>query len=78
MFAKFFALNLGGAGSGKSTFIKQVRIHYGGGISDVERRTHTPHVRENLADGLNTMCQSMHERNQEFAKESNKVCHTMC
>ena len=44
---------LGGASSGKSTFIKQLRIHHGDGFPVDERSKHTGDIYENVSDALN-------------------------
>ncbi|CAD5118215.1 DgyrCDS6938 [Dimorphilus gyrociliatus] len=45
-------LILGGAGSGKSTFIKQLRLRHGDKFPESERKTWTIYVYENLVEAL--------------------------
>ena len=63
----------GGASSGKSTFIKQLRLHKGDGFPEVERRKLTLHVYENLADALNILLDNMKHLGIEFDHEQHKV-----
>ncbi|XP_064629902.1 G protein alpha i subunit-like isoform X2 [Lineus longissimus] len=59
-------LILGGAGSGKSTFIKQLRIHHGDGYPDIERSKLKSHVYDNVADAIHVVLVSMPKFNIEF------------
>ena len=63
----------GGASSGKSTFIKQLRLHKGDGFPEVERRKLTLHVYENLADALNILLDNMKHLGIDFDHEQHKV-----
>ena len=63
----------GGASSGKSTFIKQLRLHKGDGFPEVERRKLTLNVYENLADALNILLDNMKHLGIDFDHEQHKV-----
>ncbi|CAH1783763.1 unnamed protein product [Owenia fusiformis] len=56
-------LILGGASSGKSTFIKQLRIHHGDGFPSRERATLRPHVHENIVEGIHTVTEHLPQFN---------------
>ncbi len=64
----------GGASSGKSTFIKQLRLHKGDGFPEPERRKLTVHVYENLADALNILLDNMKHLSIDFDSEYHRVC----
>ncbi len=64
---------LGGAGSGKSTFIKQLRLRHGDGYPDSERLKLLPGIYENLTDGLNVLLDCMEHLKVSFEKQENKV-----
>ena len=68
-----FLYSPGGASSGKSTFIKQLRLHKGDGFPEVERRKLTLHVYENLADALNILLDNMKHLGIDFDHEQHKV-----
>ena len=63
----------GGASSGKSTFIKQLRIHQGDGIPDSERVRLKPYIFENLMDALNVCIDNMSSLGIEYEHDKNQV-----
>ncbi|KAK6186201.1 hypothetical protein SNE40_008286 [Patella caerulea] len=52
-------LLLGGAGSGKSTFIKQLQLHYGGGFPESEREIFAEQILKNMTEGLVLIVEQM-------------------
>ena len=68
----------GGASSGKSTFIKQLRLHKGDGFPEPERRKLSIHVFENLADALNILLDNMKLLGIDFDHEQHKVNLSAC
>ena len=69
-------LTLGGASSGKSTFIKQLRLHHGDGFPEAERKRLLPHIYENLADGVNIIIDNMRRLGMEYSDAQNEVRYT--
>lgn len=63
----------GGASSGKSTFIKQLRLHQGDGFPESERAKQTTFVLENLTDGFNLIIDHMKDQNIDFEDPENAV-----
>ena len=63
----------GGASSGKSTFIKQLRIHHGDGFPEDVREGLRPQVCENLTDALTVLLDQMEAWGVEFSDPNNKV-----
>ena len=52
-------LLLGAGGSGKSTFVKQMKILYGIGFSDEEKRTFRVDILNNVVDAINIIIGGM-------------------
>ena len=52
-------LLLGTAGSGKTTFMKQMKIRYGSGYSMEEKQTYTQHIYRNILDTMKVLCGAM-------------------
>ncbi|XP_064601177.1 guanine nucleotide-binding protein subunit alpha-11-like [Liolophura sinensis] len=52
-------LSVGGASSGKSTFIKQLRLHYGDGFPAQARQVFIPHIVDNVTDAFNILLEQM-------------------
>ncbi|KAK3590192.1 hypothetical protein CHS0354_041249 [Potamilus streckersoni] len=65
-------LVLGGAGSGKSTFIKQLRINYGDGFPELEREKFNHQVHDNVVNAINTVLDQMKTLQIPFDNEANK------
>ncbi|XP_046567236.1 LOW QUALITY PROTEIN: guanine nucleotide-binding protein G(t) subunit alpha-2-like [Haliotis rubra] len=65
-------LILGGAGSGKSTFIKQLRLHYGDGFPESDRGQFVSSILQNCCNALNVILDMMNEMNVVFEKEDTK------
>ncbi|XP_041370762.1 guanine nucleotide-binding protein G(o) subunit alpha-like isoform X2 [Gigantopelta aegis] len=65
-------LILGGAGSGKSTFIKQLRLHYGDGFPDTERVKFINNILQNCANGLHIILEHMEVLGINFESEESK------
>ena len=63
----------GGASSGKSTFIKQLRIHHGDGFPEEVRASLRPQVCENLTDALTVILDQMKVWAVDFSDLNNKV-----
>lgn len=63
-------LLLGGAGCGKSTFVKQLRIHYGDGFPEEERLNYKNQVHDNIAGAANKILDNMQRLNLSFETES--------
>ncbi|ESO95038.1 hypothetical protein LOTGIDRAFT_188884 [Lottia gigantea] len=62
-------LLLGGAGSGKSTFIKQLQLHYGNGFPESEREIFTEQILKNVTEGLVLILEQMEILGIKFEKE---------
>jgi hypothetical protein len=63
-----------GAGeSGKSTFIKQMRIIHGSGFSEDERRNFICVVHHNLCVAMQTLIKAMEKLNIQYEDSSNVV-----
>ena len=57
---------LGNAGSGKTTFMKQMKIRYGSGYSTEEKQTYTQHVYKNILDTMKVLCGAMLSLDVEY------------
>ncbi|XP_014670196.1 PREDICTED: guanine nucleotide-binding protein alpha-4 subunit-like [Priapulus caudatus] len=68
-------LILGAAGSGKSTFTKQLRIHYGDGYPTDERAKYTPYVFDNMCEALLTILRNMKTCNISFQSDEMQCFH---
>lgn len=62
-------LVLGGACSGKSTFIKQLRLHYGDGFPEPEREKYRNQVYDNIAYAMNKIIDQMKRLQIPYASE---------
>ncbi|XP_054629033.1 guanine nucleotide-binding protein subunit alpha-14-like [Dunckerocampus dactyliophorus] len=65
-------LLLGTGESGKSTFIKQMRIIHGGGYSKEDKRTYAKLVYQNIYTSMQTMLRAMHTLHLPFAHTHNQ------
>ena len=68
-------LLVGTPGSGKSTFLKQLKILCGGGYSPEERKSFTSEVHSNLVRGIQTLICSMETLNLEYGNP--EICSTL-
>lgn len=59
--------------SGKSTFIKQMRIIHGGGYTDEDKRSYAKLVFQNIYLSMQTMIRAMETLCLSFSDSSNKV-----
>lgn len=66
---------LGTGESGKSTFIKQMRIIHGRGYSDEDKRGFTQLVYQNIFKAMQAMIQAMNILKIPYKYENNKVDH---
>ncbi|KAM6975994.1 guanine nucleotide-binding protein G(q) subunit alpha-like [Tautogolabrus adspersus] len=66
-------LLLGTGESGKSTFIKQMRIIHGRGYSDEDKRGYTRLVYQNIFTSMQAMIQAMNTLQIPYKNESNKA-----
>ena len=64
---------VGGAGSGKSTFIKQMRIHHGDGYPEDERVRMRSIVWSNVIDAINVVMRHMKKLDIDFADIATQV-----
>lgn len=64
---------LGTGESGKSTFIKQMRIIHGRGYSDEDKRGFTRLVYQNIFTAVQAMIQAMNTLQIPYKYENNKV-----
>lgn len=60
--------------SGKSTFIKQMRIIHGAGYSDEDKRGHIKIVYQNIFMAMNAMIRAMDTLNIQYSNPANRVC----
>ncbi|BFZ13579.1 hypothetical protein BsWGS_16617 [Bradybaena similaris] len=67
-------LLLGTGESGKSTFIKQMRIIHGAGYSDEDKRGHIKIVYQNIFMAMNAMIRAMDTLNIQYSNPANRVC----
>lgn len=66
-------MSLGTGESGKSTFIKQMRIIHGRGYSDEDKRSFTRLVYQNIFTAMQAMIQAMNTLQISYKYEHNKV-----
>ena len=59
--------------SGKSTFIKQMRIIHGQGYTEDDRRGYTKLVYQNIFQAIQALCRAMKNLNIQFEVEMNLV-----
>ena len=71
-FSHWFVL-LGTGESGKSTFIKQMRIIHGSGYSDEDRKGFTKLVYQNIFTAMQAMIRAMDTLRIQYVCEQNKV-----
>ena len=70
----YIALNVSGCGeSGKSTFIKQMRIIHGCGYSDEDKEGFKMIVYQNIHMGMGQICRAMDELEIPYSDESLRV-----
>ncbi|CAK6966440.1 guanine nucleotide-binding protein subunit alpha-14-like [Scomber scombrus] len=65
-------LLLGTGESGKSTFIKQMRIIHGGGYSEEDRKSYAKLVYQNIYTSMQTMIRAMETLNIAFSDSKNQ------
>ncbi|KAM3868161.1 guanine nucleotide-binding protein subunit alpha-14-like isoform 1-T1 [Diretmus argenteus] len=65
-------LLLGTGESGKSTFIKQMRIIHGGGYTEDDKRSYAKLVYQNIYTSMQTMIRAMEALNIHFSDSRNK------
>ncbi|XP_034547804.1 LOW QUALITY PROTEIN: guanine nucleotide-binding protein subunit alpha-14-like [Notolabrus celidotus] len=65
-------LLLGTGESGKSTFIKQMRIIHGGGYTDEDKRSYAKLVYQNIYTSMQAMVRAMEALNIAFTESSNQ------
>jgi len=63
--------------SGKSTFIKQMRIIHGTGYSDDDRRSFIKLVYQNIFMAMNSMIRAMDTLRIAYRNPANEVCHPL-
>ena len=66
-------LLLGAGGSGKSTFIKQMRIIHGSGFTNDQKNEFKQTIFENIFKAIQTMIRAMDELSITYETEENKV-----
>ena len=66
-------LLLGTGESGKSTFIKQMRIIHGSGYSDEDKRSHIKLVYQNIYMAMNSMIRAMEALKIAYKIDKNEV-----
>ena len=65
---------LSGTGeSGKSTFIKQMRIIHGQGYSDDDRKSFAKLVYQNIFQAMQALCRAMNDKKIDYEHPSNEV-----
>lgn len=64
---------IGTGESGKSTFIKQMRIIHGGGYTDEDKRSYAKLVFQNIYTSMQTMVRAMGPLNIAFKDPKNEV-----
>jgi hypothetical protein len=69
----FFTCFTGTGESGKSTFIKQMRIIHGSGYSDEDRKGFTKLVYQNIFTAMQAMIRAMETLRIQYVCEQNKV-----
>ena len=78
-FSVFFSslCTTGTGESGKSTFIKQMRIIHGAGYTEEDRKTFTKLVYQNIFMAINSMIRAMETLRIPYNDPSNEVSHFM-
>ena len=66
-------LSSGTGESGKSTFIKQMRIIHGAGYSDEDKRSHIKIVYQNIFMAMNAMIRAMDTLGIQYINPANRV-----
>lgn len=66
--------NLGTGESGKSTFIKQMRIIHGGGYSEEDKRQYTRLVYQNTFIAMQSLIRAMELLEIPYANPDSEVC----
>lgn len=66
-------MSIGTGESGKSTFIKQMRIIHGKGYSEDDRRTFTQSIFENIFTAVEAMIKAMNMLQIPFTNDKNTV-----
>ena len=69
----FFLLGTGTGESGKSTFIKQMRIIHGQGYTEDDRRGYTKLVFQNIFQAIQALCRAMKSLNITYNNTNNEV-----
>lgn len=59
--------------SGKSTFIKQMRIIHGQGYNEEDKRSYIPLVYQNIITAMHSLTTAMESLNIPYKDPSNKV-----
>lgn len=70
----FFCFATGTGESGKSTFIKQMRIIHGAGYSDDDKRGFIKLVYQNIFMAMQSMIRAMDLLKIKYCQQSNVVC----
>ena len=70
---EFKLLLLGTGESGKSTFIKQLRIIHGAGYSDEDKKGHTKLVYQNIFSAMQSLIKAMDLLNIQYQDPTSKV-----
>ena len=66
-------LLLGTGEAGKSTFIKQMQIIYGGGYTDIERRSFIKLIIKDIYDAIIALIKAMNTLKIKFHSKNNQV-----
>ena len=69
----FLFYSLGSGCSGKTTFLKQLRIVYGDGFTEKERREFKPIIYSNVRRGMIRILEAMDEIGLTFENEELKT-----
>ena len=69
----FFKIFLGTGESGKSTFIKQMRIIHGQGYSDEDKRGYIPLVYQNILSAMHSLTRAMENLRIPYKDSANPV-----
>lgn len=72
--AKIHTTKLGTGESGKSTFIKQMRIIHGVGYSDEDKKEFIPLIYQNIFMAIQSMIKAMKFLKIDYENERNVVC----
>lgn len=77
-FGLIHLIHLGTGESGKSTFIKQMRIIHGSGYSEVDRKGFTRLVFQNIVTAIKALIQAMHSLQIDYIDDQNMVRICIC